>query len=109
MKRVYLLILLLLLGTLSNCVSAGPGYTISPAFIMTDLTLNKDISTSTEVGAKAGEACVYNILYIASFGDASIKKAQEDAGIKIVKAVDYQYVSILGYIYTSVCTIARGD
>lgn len=94
---------------LFNCAVAGPGYTISNGNLYSNVTLNKDVSSSTEAGAKTGDACVYSLLYYITVGDASIKSAQEDGGIKVVKAVDYQYSSILGALYTSVCTIARGD
>ncbi|TGL12513.1 TRL domain-containing protein [Leptospira meyeri] len=108
MKKFNLLFVMMIGFALFNCAVAGPGYGINPGSLYTNVTLNKDVSSATEAGAKTGDSCAYSLAYAITVGDASIKSAQEDGGIKVVKAVDYQYTNILG-IYTSVCTIARGD
>ncbi|MDF3820040.1 TRL domain-containing protein [Leptospira sp. 96542] len=91
-----------------NCAIAGPGYGITPGGLFSSAAMNKDISTATDVGGKTGEACAFSILSLIAFGDGSIKSAQEDGGIKVVKAVDYRYTNVMSF-FSSVCTIARGD
>jgi hypothetical protein len=88
---------------------SGGGYAAPNGSIIQNTTLNKDVSTSTAVGGKSGEACVSGLLGIMSSGDASIKAAAAAGGISTVKSVDYKNDNLLGSVLTKTCTIANGD
>ena len=88
---------------------SGGGYAPPSGSIMQTVTLNKDVSTATPVGAKKGEACASGILGLISSGDAGIKAAAAKGGITKVNAVDYQVDNLLGSVLTKTCTIAYGD
>ncbi len=62
----------------------------------------------TDLGGKEGKSCASNILGFFASGDAGVKQASENGGIKKVKAVDYSRFKFLGF-YANVCTIVRGD
>ena len=94
---------------LAIACSGGAGYGAPSGSIIQDTTFNKDVSTSTPVGAKSGEACASGILGIISTGDASIKAAAAAGGITKVNAVDYRNDNLLGSVLAKTCTIARGD
>jgi hypothetical protein len=107
MKIVSLILFFLSLIVIENCSSLA--YVPPNGSIFTSVTLNKDVSSATDIGSKSGEACTHNILYLFSFGEAGVTAAASNGGIKVVKAVDYSRTSFLSLIYTGVCTIARGD
>ncbi len=88
---------------------SGGGYGAPSGSIMQNTTLNKDVSSSTAVGAKTGEACTSAILGIISSGDGGIKAAAAAGGIATVKAVDYRENKLLGSVLVDVCTVAHGD
>lgn len=89
-----------------NCGSTT--YEPGNAVIFKSYTLNKDISTGTDLGTKEGKACASNILGWFSSGEAGVKEAAVKGDIKKVKAVDYSVLTVLG-VYAKLCTIARGD
>ena len=109
MKRVIFLTILLLTGIfMSNCASGG--YSIPQGSIFTGITLNKDVSTAADLNTKSGESCAYSILNLFAFGDAGAKAAATKGGLRVVRAVDYSYTDVLyGALFTSVCTIVRGE
>mgnify|MGYP006301749865 CR=1 FL=1 len=65
-------------------------------------------SSDGSVGAKRGEASVYNICCITSFGDSSIAAAARDGGISNVKTVSYIYKNTF-YVYQQGTTVVTGD
>lgn len=60
------------------------------------------------LGSKEGTACAQSILGLVAMGDASVKTAANDGGIKEIKAVDHSTKNILG-IFATYCTIVRGN
>ena len=108
MKNSILLAMAISLALAVAC-SGGSGYSAPSGSIVQNITMNKDVSTSTAVGAKSGEACASGILGLISSGDASIKAAAAAGGITKVNAVDYKNDNLLGSVLTKTCTIARGD
>ncbi|MCG6139402.1 TRL-like family protein [Leptospira mtsangambouensis] len=93
------------LVALMNCSS---GYQTGGFAVFQNYTLNKDVSTGTDLGTKVGKACASNILGWMTTGEGGIKEASAKVDMKKIKAVDYQITGFLGF-WTRVCTIARGD
>jgi|JI8StandDraft_1071087.scaffolds.fasta_scaffold04533_5 hypothetical protein len=108
MKIILNICILISVLFLANCAS-GNYYNTPTGVIFQSVTLNKDISSGTDLGSKSGEACTMNILGLFSIGKAGIVDAAANGGIKVVKAVDYSRTSFLSVVYVSVCTIARGE
>lgn len=65
------------------------------------------------IGAKAekeASVCNHSILYLVAWGNSSVEKAKERAGISKVAFVDYQQIGILsGFIYHKFCTLVKGE
>jgi hypothetical protein len=59
------------------------------------------------VGPRVGKAKARSILYLFSFGDASVAAAARDGGISVVDHVDCQILNVL-FFYASYETIVRG-
>jgi hypothetical protein len=60
------------------------------------------------LGARRGEASSASILGLFAWGDASVKAATENGGIREPKHIDYNFYNVLG-IYQSFTTIVLGD
>lgn len=60
-------------------------------------------------GSKSGMACATTVLAVAGWGDASIKAAQENGGITEIVAVDYEFMNVVGPVYTKTCTLVSGN
>jgi hypothetical protein len=91
-------------------ISCASGYSLPDGSLFTSVVLNKDVSSAADLNTKSGEACATSFLGAFSFGDAGAKKAATNGGIKIVKAVDFRYNSVLyGVLFASVCTVVRGE
>jgi hypothetical protein len=88
---------------LSGCM---PVY--SPAMGMLYTDLKGPLDAGATVGAKEGEACVESILGLIARGDASIKAAAEDGGIRKIASVDHRTENIFG-VFARFCTIVRGS
>ena len=71
--------------------------------------------TNDKGGEKRGKACVTNYFYLVSVGDASIKKAKENAGINNVSRVErsksgFGFLSLfVPYNIGKSCTIVYGN
>jgi hypothetical protein len=61
-----------------------------------------------EVGSRRGVSEATSILGLISLGDASVKAAASNGGIRDVKLVDYEYTNVL-LIFQRYTTIAYGD
>ncbi|WP_411823607.1 TRL domain-containing protein [Leptospira sp. 'Mane'] len=107
MKIKFVLPILFFLFSL-NCAAFDPGYTTARGSVFENYTMNKDVSSSTDIGAKTGSACVYNIFGAFTVGNGGVREASLKGDIKKVKAVDYSVSSFFS-IYARLCTVARGD
>lgn len=65
-------------------------------------------ATANALGSKKGEATVTSILGLVAYGDASIQKAAEAAGITKISHVDQQSKSVLG-LFSKYTVIVYGD
>ena len=70
--------------------------------------LDRDLD-KTEMGTKVGEASMYSVLWMVSWGDSSTAAAAKDGDISIVNHMDMQVFSLLFGMYTRTTTIAYGD
>ena len=104
-----LLIVGLALAVAAAIACSGGGYQAPSGSIMQNTTLNKDVSTATDLGSRTGEACTGAILGIISSGDGGVKAAAAAGGITTVKAVDYKVDNLLGSVLANTCTIVHGD
>ncbi len=64
-------------------------------------------SSSSASTTKQGKACAESILGLLAHGDASVRAAKEDGGIKEVSVIDHSARNFLG-IVGEWCTIVRG-
>jgi TRL (tRNA-associated locus)-like protein len=64
-------------------------------------------SSPTAASTKQGKACAESILGLLAHGDASVRAAKENGGIKEVTVVDHSARNFLG-IVGEWCTIVRG-
>ncbi len=88
---------------LSGCM---PVYSPVLGVLFTDL--KGPLDAGSTVGSKEGTACVETILGLIARGDASIKAAAADGGIRKIASVDHRTENILG-IFARFCTIVRGS
>ena len=107
MKRLFLIFFLI---SLNGCyVFYHPGYEVPPGIFYENAILNRHVSTPSDLGSRIGMSCLKSYGGMVTSGDASIQSAAASKGIRTVKAVDYQRVSILAGAYTKLCTIVYGD
>jgi len=59
-------------------------------------------------GSKDGRASAHSVLFLVGWGDASLKRAAENGGIKSIKNTDYQILNI-ALVYQKYTTIVRGE
>ena len=70
--------------------------------------LDRDLDR-TEMGTKVGEASMYSVLWLVSWGDSSTAAAATDGGITTVNHLDMQVFSVLFGLYSRTTTIAYGN
>jgi len=88
--------------TLAAILMTGCVYTNIKTPLDTDLD-------KTEMGTKVGEASMYSVLWLVSWGDASTAAAAKDGSISTVNHMDRQFFSVLFGMYSRTTTIAYGD
>lgn len=104
MKRVFAIALAGPILTFAGCV-------ITPVNPPRGVAFNNQkapLYGGKETGSKEGRASAYCVLFLAGWGDSSLKKAAERGGISTIKHVDYQFYNILGF-YQRYTTIVRGE
>jgi len=101
-KIAYISILLLVAVVLSGCATPYP-YGAIYTEIKSPVAAGGDISYS-----KVGVAKATSVLGLVATGDASIKAAADNGGIRKIKFVDYDSKNILG-IYGEYTTTVYGD
>ncbi len=87
---------------LLSCAHTGYGSQGS-LFTQTRISLSSsDLETSKE-----GSACIYSILGIFAWGDASSESARRNGLISEIRGLDRESKSYFG-LYSQVCTIVKG-
>lgn len=95
----------LILGlTLSGCgfVADGPF-----GWLYTETTTSVAVGTA-KTGSKNGQACSKSYMGLIATGDASIRQAMENGGVKEIYTVDKLNFSFFG-VYSKQCTIVKGE
>lgn len=107
-KSVTLVFTMLLLFTLSGCISAPfvppQGY----AYSQVKAPLDVDFNNTQFEAMKQGNAHVTCILGLFTFGDASAKTAAKNGQITTVNHADYEHFNLLG-IYQKTTVIVYGE
>ena len=100
------LIVLGLAFLVSGCASAFPTQPI-PGVILSDV--KAPLSTNHgDFGSRKGMASIKSILGWVTTGDASVANAAAQAGITVVKHVDFHSYSVLG-VFAEFTVIVYGD
>ena len=63
----------------------------------------------TELGSKVGQSSNYSILWLFAWGDAGVKKAAENGGLKVINHMDMGIESYFFGAYVRRDTIVYGD
>jgi hypothetical protein len=94
---------------LTSC-TMGPTTPVCYALVadITTPAIQAVTSPDGSIGIKRGEASVYNICFISSFGDSSIPAAAHNGNISDVKTVAYTYNNVF-YIFQKGTTVVTGD
>lgn len=66
------------------------------------------IGTTGDLGSKKGREVVKTYFSLVSVGDNSVKTAAENAGIKKIKHIGYEWENIL-FIYQETAIVVYGD
>lgn len=103
MKGKVLILAALAVVAMSGCIGVA---TPAAGGIYTEVKW--DGGVAEKVGSKEGKACAQSILTLVASGDASIKTAAANGGIKEITAVDHETTNLLGIIGTY-CTVVRGN
>jgi hypothetical protein len=74
----------------------------------TRVPLDEDL-WKTELGSKVGTASNHSVLWLVAWGDAGVKKAADNGGIKVVQHMDMGIASYFFGVYTRRDTIVYGD
>lgn len=94
---------------LTSC-TMGPTTPVCYALVANINTPGIQAVTSPDgsIGSKKGEASVFNICCLTSFGDSSIPAAARNGNISNVKTVAYTYNNVF-YIFQRGTTVVTGD
>ena len=85
------------------------GYRAFPGCLVQNYTLNKETTLAGDIGSRTGVACVEGWFGLFTEGNAGIQAAAAAGGIRVIKAVDYEVYSLLGFVHTRTCTVVHGD
>lgn len=94
---------------LAGC-TMGPTTPVGYALIadITTPAIEAVASPDGTIGSRRGEASVYNLAFVTSFGDSSIAAAARNGGITEVKTVAYAHKNVF-YVFQRGTTIVTGD
>lgn len=97
----------------------GPDRTQPPGYgsAFTAVTSNVNCGTDTGwnscrekiVGPLTGESCARQVLWLAQWGDMSLKAATQNGGITVVRAVEHSYTAYLSFVFEERCLIVHGN
>lgn len=91
-------------GSTIACISAP----VVPPLGMIYTDVQAPLSPRGDVGTRRGSSQATSILGLVSIGDASVRSAAANGGIRDVKLVDYEYRNVL-LVFQRYTTIAYGD
>ncbi|GJL66389.1 MAG: hypothetical protein NPIRA05_13600 [Nitrospirales bacterium] len=97
--------------TMAGCAPmnfAQPNAAFPVAGIYSDVQGGSLVLDNGATATKTGKACGHQILGIVAAGDTSVETAMANGGISKLVYVNQSYKNIL-FIYSEICTIARGN
>ena len=103
------LLIMLIISFFAIPFLSGCGSVHSPVtgMVFTSVQSPGTVTPAAEY-SKTGESSCTSILGMIATGDASIKAAMENGGIKVIHHVDYKSTNILGF-YCKFTTVVYGD
>lgn len=78
-------------------------------FIYQNITFNHFVSPKSELGSRQGKSCIISWFNLFTTGDASIRTSAAVAGIKEIRAIDFEIYRILGFVYEEFCILIHGE
>jgi hypothetical protein len=110
MKVIAPLACIAAVGLLAGCAGFTSAPVVPPqGFFYTNTNAPLDVQfDKTDLGSKQGTASSFVVLGMVAWGDASIQAAARSAGIKVIKAADYNSYNVL-MVYGRYTTIVYGD
>lgn len=111
MKKPILLAAALLASAamLTGCVSGKAPFECPKGLIYAEYTAPLTTDAKVDFGTKKGTSTNKAYVGLITTGDASVKAAAEDAGIKTVKHVEYSYKNVVFFVYQETTVIVYGD
>ena len=94
----------LAVAALTGCITMP----LPPPGLVTNVTGPNHAVEGKHNVTKRGESCAQGILGLVAWGDASIEGARKAGGVAQIAAVDYHDMDVLGFVYSSTCTIVTG-
>ncbi len=95
-------------GSLAGCLVAPVIPPLGAIYTNVKAPIDTDVA-ATPVTSRSGRSSARSILWLVSWGDASIEAAARDGRLKTIESVDYNYLNVFLGIYQSYTTIARGN
>ncbi len=105
MKKLLLFLILVYFTSCRTFSFYGP----PTGFFYENITFNHFVSPKSELGSRQGKSCIISWFNLVTIGDASIRTSSAVAGIKEIRAVDYEIFRIFSFVYEEFCVIVHGE
>ncbi|GIW23707.1 MAG: hypothetical protein KatS3mg068_2714 [Candidatus Sericytochromatia bacterium] len=107
-KQIFIFIIFLFIV---NCriLDLRSSYEPPNGWIYQSISINHFISPKSELGSRQGKSCITSWFQLITYGDASIRSASAIAGIKEVRAIDYEVKRYFSFIYEEFCIVVHGE
>jgi|GEM_PF-4994429 hypothetical protein len=105
------IVLLFLFISFNSCriLDLRSAYEPPNGWIYQSITVNHFVSPKSELGSRQGKACITSWFNLYTIGDASIRTAAAIAGIKEIRAIDFEVNRYFGFVYEEFCLIVHGE
>ncbi|MFN3605266.1 MAG: TRL domain-containing protein [Leptonema sp. (in: bacteria)] len=108
MKLNFIIIALLLLSS-CRILDLRSSYEPPAGYFYQNITINHFVSPKSDIGSRQGKSCIISWFNLFSIGDASIRTTAAIAGIKEIRAIDFEVYRILGFVYEEFCILVQGE
>lgn len=78
-------------------------------FIYQNTAINHFMSPKSDLGSRQGRSCIVSWFQLFTTGDASIRTTAAIAGIKEIRAIDYEIERYFSFVYEEFCVIVHGE
>ena len=93
---------------LTGCAGRAP-FECPKGLLYAEYTAPLTTDAKVDFGTKTGSSTNKTYVGLITTGNASVKAAADDAGIKTVKHVEYSYKNVVLYVYQETTVIVYGD